>query len=265
MIEYLLYINNFNNRDTIIMKKYLLFFLLLLTITNILSVNAMFEVGTSTPPAFNIEQLPHDLQAFISTFVIAANPALELALKDLSSFACTNKRRAQAMRSQHYKLAIMKAILKKHPMTVQKLENLAAYLGITNEPWFTHQLALAKKLLLIISNLNGPDKTFDIKEIEHLIDPNVNINIQDNYGNTLLMTAASLGYLEICTFLIDNHAHLNVQNKLGHTALMLACSNLHPNHADIIKLLLSKKAIINERFLRTQKELLEVILSGDLT
>ena len=50
----------------------------------------------------------------------------------------------------------------------------------------------------------------------------ININIQDENGNTALINASGNGNLEIADYLINNGADINHQNKSGLTAIMNA-------------------------------------------
>ena len=84
--------------------------------------------------------------------------------------------------------------------------------------------------LLHLCALNG-----NISLLKHLIKKGININLQDEAGETALMTASqysnvSSSSIETVKLLLDYGADFNLQNKFGQTALMLAptyeCKNL---------------------------------------
>ena len=71
----------------------------------------------------------------------------------------------------------------------------------------------------------------------------ININIQDENGNTALINASGKGNLEIADYLINNGADINHQNKSGLTAIMNAAEK---NKFYAIKLLLSNNADVSK-------------------
>lgn len=76
-------------------------------------------------------------------------------------------------------------------------------------------------------------------EIEKLLNTDVNINAQDNNGNTPLMFAIMKGDPAIVDMLLRNGANPDVQNIKGETALIIAASN---NMGDIVSVLLGYAA-----------------------
>lgn len=78
-----------------------------------------------------------------------------------------------------------------------------------------------------------------LKEVESLIKEGVDVDFQDDYGDTALMIASHHGCNEICKFLIDNGANINIQNEQGDTALIYSS---YCKHLDTCKLLLDSGA-----------------------
>ena len=82
----------------------------------------------------------------------------------------------------------------------------------------------------------------DYAEVKRLIEVGADVNAQDDYGNTALMVALEMGYIEIAKLLIDAGAYVNAQDYYGDTALMLASGGGHP---EIVKLLIEAGADVN--------------------
>jgi len=74
----------------------------------------------------------------------------------------------------------------------------------------------------------------DIKSVNNYINAGYDLNVQDKYGNTLLMLAA-ISDIEILELLLNSGADIDKQNNKGHTALILAA---YENNREIIELLL---------------------------
>ncbi|KAM3142283.1 hypothetical protein pb186bvf_005692 [Paramecium bursaria] len=72
----------------------------------------------------------------------------------------------------------------------------------------------------------------DLKEV--LKHENININFQDDAGNSLLIQAARSGADTIVQFLLQNGADVNLQNQLGQTAYEVALMNYQYDTADVI-------------------------------
>ena len=81
--------------------------------------------------------------------------------------------------------------------------------------------------------------------IEILIYNNVDIDYEDEYGLTGLMSACMHGYLEIVKLLINSGSNVNYINKNNDTQLTYACVN---GYYEIVKLLLSSGVVINYKF-----------------
>ena len=77
------------------------------------------------------------------------------------------------------------------------------------------------------------------KDRQAVINDYGNIDIQDEYGLTVLMRAAFEGEKDIVKTLIKNKANLDLQNKSGYTALMLATIE---GKKDIVEILIKNKA-----------------------
>jgi ankyrin repeat protein len=78
----------------------------------------------------------------------------------------------------------------------------------------------------------------DLKGVKKFISEGGDINIQDQWGQTALMTASSWNCPEIARLLVEGGANLDIQDKGGRTALDYAKRN---NYEKIIQLLEYKK------------------------
>ena len=90
-------------------------------------------------------------------------------------------------------------------------------------------------------------KQDDYKLVRELMELNtVDINLQDEDGNTALIFACKNDNYDIVKLLVDKGADINVQNNNGISPLLAACYNINDkNAADIAKLLITKGADVN--------------------
>lgn len=80
------------------------------------------------------------------------------------------------------------------------------------------------------------NKIVDLEVVETLLSAGIDINSQDNEGNTaLLATKFTEDNYDTIKFLLDHNANINLCNQDGNTALMMACKN---NNADLAHLFL---------------------------
>lgn len=92
----------------------------------------------------------------------------------------------------------------------------------------------------VLHNLVRKDKQGDL--INYFISKGVNVNLQDNEGNTPFMNAASVNKdVQIITLLLSKVKDINAKNSKGVTALAFAVKN---NSPEIIKYLIDKGADI---------------------
>lgn len=100
-------------------------------------------------------------------------------------------------------------------------------------------------LILIPNNklypLNQEEETFldaaifgDEDVIEKIIAKNINVNVQDDVGNTALILACMEGHIKVVELLIKANADKSIVNKYGNNALFYAKQK---NYADIIKMI----------------------------
>lgn len=100
-------------------------------------------------------------------------------------------------------------------------------------------------LILIPNNklypLNQDEETFldaaifgDEDVIEKIIAKNINVNIQDDVGNTALILACMEGHVKVVELLVKANADKTIVNKYGNDALFYA---KRKNYNNIIKLL----------------------------
>lgn len=74
--------------------------------------------------------------------------------------------------------------------------------------------------------------------------PSIKINLQNHSGETAFMLAVWLGHYEICQMLMHVPGlNVNIQDKYGFTALLYACDRRPPETEKIVKLLLFHKDI----------------------
>ena len=89
--------------------------------------------------------------------------------------------------------------------------------------------------------LNQDEETFldaaifgDDDVIKKIMAKNININIQDDVGNTALILASMEGHIEVVKLLLKENADKHIVNKYGNDALFYAKKS---SHKEIIKLL----------------------------
>ena len=81
----------------------------------------------------------------------------------------------------------------------------------------------------------------DAGALRVLLDKGLDVNSRDGYGRTLLMVAGFYGNSEMIKMLLDRNADISRKQKDGYTALTLSLQ-----HADIVRLLLDKGAVIEK-------------------
>jgi uncharacterized protein len=72
-----------------------------------------------------------------------------------------------------------------------------------------------------------------------LIEAGADVNVADDYGNTVLQAAAAKGQTNIAELLIKKGADLNQANYHGNTALLEA---VYANHPNVVKLFVENGA-----------------------
>ena len=82
-------------------------------------------------------------------------------------------------------------------------------------------------------------------DLQLLMDRGVDVNLQDNDGNTLWHHAIEHKDKEICLLLLKNNVELNAINQQGMSALHLACMKVE--NVDYISFLVESGADINQR------------------
>ncbi len=117
--------------------------------------------------------------------------------------------------------------------------------------------------------------SWDIKQVQNLLDECADVNTQDRYGITALMSAAEIGDLATVKLLLEKGADINVKDSVrGQAALMHAVSmRRHPaivvlpwkGHLAIVKLLLAKGADVNAKDDKGWTALMWASHEGDLT
>ena len=77
------------------------------------------------------------------------------------------------------------------------------------------------------------DGNVDVVELQ--LKEHVDINIQDENGETALMLASKNGHIQVVELLLKEHADVNIQNEDGDTAIMLAIQNLCIQSIELLK------------------------------
>ena len=91
--------------------------------------------------------------------------------------------------------------------------------------------------------LNGA-KAGDIDDVRDALLAGAKINAKDDSGDTALMQASLLGYVEIAELLINKGADVNTRDYSGDTPLSYAA---HRGHVRIVELLLKNGAKVNTK------------------
>ncbi|NBP01988.1 MAG: ankyrin repeat domain-containing protein [Proteobacteria bacterium] len=135
------------------------------------------------------------------------------------------------------------------------MKNLLYILILLSLPSFVHPADAANDEppaeLANIEDPRGPKlvaavRAKDFETMKNLLDQGVPILTRSAKGSSLLTLAAEAGDIDIFNYLIENGLaeDVNHKNSQGITPLMLAAHNGHP---DIVRLLLKRGALVNER------------------
>lgn len=90
------------------------------------------------------------------------------------------------------------------------------------------------------------DVITNITKIKQLVASKIDINLRDEYHQTLLCNACSFGNnSEVIMYLIDSNANLNVQSVDKLTALHEACGIKNHDNSEVINYLVKSKAELN--------------------
>ncbi|MEZ4688018.1 MAG: ankyrin repeat domain-containing protein [Bacteroidia bacterium] len=76
----------------------------------------------------------------------------------------------------------------------------------------------------------------DLNSIEMYWTENIDIDYQDNNGQSMLMLAAYYGFQEIVEYLLKYKPTVSIKNKKGETALDIAKNQQHFAVLDILKM-----------------------------
>jgi ankyrin repeat protein len=92
---------------------------------------------------------------------------------------------------------------------------------------------------LLSANYDAPDV------INRLIEAGVDVNTQNDEGDTPLMYMSALGNVDIVELLIENGANLNTLNQDGQSALKRALDN---DHIEIVRILIENGANLDQQY-----------------
>jgi ankyrin repeat protein len=105
--------------------------------------------------------------------------------------------------------------------------------------------ALVKKLLDEGADINAKDDGLTLlmkaategylKTAKLLIDKKADIDMKTNEGNTALMAASMAGYTKIVELLVDAGANIKAKNNMGYTAEMYANEKNYTNITQVLR------------------------------
>lgn len=153
----------------------------------------------------------------------------------------------------HFKISILiiKHLLKyncfkySNYKVILRLENVLniwthvnSYLISTNSLQYNNNFKLLRELVLCNNN---------VQSLKRLLQRNISLNIQDDYGWTLMHYAIIFGYVEIVKVLLDATAgdSCSIQSYSGWTPMQFAT---YHGHVEIVKMLLKANGGIHAVF-----------------
>lgn len=222
-----------------------------------------------TTQSMYVHELPVDILLSIICHTIKRSDSVQQAARDVRNFLSLNKGQTNLLYDQafvahvlqklahHFKAPMLKAAAAfgtskasacfiDHWCKQSKTDFRALRQYIIQQATFEEVLFLLRytrlhvlfdQALLRFIQLN------DVKLVRTLIHAGIDVNGQDNNGNTILMYAVMRASVELIQELIDAGADVNDTNKLGETALMKAVAL--SNNPEIIKRLLFAGADID--------------------
>ena len=96
----------------------------------------------------------------------------------------------------------------------------------------------------LILELIQASRKGDTKTVTMLLEKGVDVNANNNYGETALITASRYGHIDLVKLLFENGADVHLKNKFGETALHSACFG---GYINIVEILLKNGAIVNAK------------------
>ncbi len=100
-----------------------------------------------------------------------------------------------------------------------------------------------QQINLIAKRINWGTILKDMKCMKLLINLGVNPDIQDEFGDTILIKVVVFGNLDFINLLINKGVNVNLQNKKGKTALMVVTSQ--GDYPNVVQLLIDNGADVN--------------------
>jgi len=88
----------------------------------------------------------------------------------------------------------------------------------------------------------------EFPSVEWLLGQGAEINTQNDFGNTPLMEAATLGYFEMCRFLLAHGADLSIKDKTDDTAISGVAYRGRQKVLELLLSYLPPEADINDYF-----------------
>ncbi len=210
------------------------------------------------PPEF--EYMPSEVKVNILKQIVDKQPTFTDAVKALRSLISTDKELNELIKKY-----VIPDLAKKFPGEAQLLIFKLSSSGKLNPFILTILLGAGVDLnkqnqrgdTALILAINNRDKNI----AKLLIDKGADLNIKGNYGSTALIEAAYNKDKDIAKLLINSgKADLNIKNNHGDTALMAAIYN---DAKDIAKLLIDKGADLNIKDYYGGTALMRAIDTGD--
>jgi len=113
-----------------------------------------------------------------------------------------------------------------------------------HEPDSEFEFVVNEEFKKIIDSM-GTDLNLDVNNLLYLMSqPEFNINIQAEYGQTALLAASKFGYMNFVKLLLVKNANMNIRDNIGSTALIFASDN---GYTEIVQMLLHAGATVNLR------------------
>ena len=129
-------------------------------------------------------------------------------------------------------LKLIEKIMNKEGPTPENQQNIIKFL--TENPTLINYKTPRGESLLIVSI------KYDAHDVFYaLLKSHANVDIQDSYGLTALMYAASNGYINRADALLKSGANVNIKDSNELTALMHAVYKINGQNVDMVNLLLN--------------------------
>ena len=147
-----------------------------------------------------------------------------------------------------YQVGVYEVYIGDQPILIEDYNHNFSFSHVLKNSIKTEDYILASFLIEIdvsrnVNNsLHEAARDGNIDAVEVLLKKDLDINIEDENGETALMLASQNGHHQIVELLLKEHANINQQNENEWTALMIAS---HNGHHQVVELLFKEHADIN--------------------